>query len=138
MRRILFAYPEVSPLFTNGGIGTFVFEVTNLLASSGQWEVDILTDTSYSPYITQGDFRKAKAAFSEANIRLIDLDREEGVPPGWQSSDVTRAERYQRHIAHLLAERHYDIIEFPDWRAPGFFVVRHKRTTKSFGDVLLV
>ncbi|HZX14369.1 MAG TPA: glycosyltransferase [Thermodesulfobacteriota bacterium] len=138
MRRILFAYPEVSPVFTNGGIGTFIFEVTNLLASSGQWEVDILTDTSYSLYITQGDFRKAEVAFREAGIRLIDLNREEGVPPGWQSPDVTRAERYQRHIARLHAERHYDIIEFPDWRAPGFFVVRHKRTTKSFGDVLLV
>ena len=84
MHRILFAYPEVSPLFANRGIGTFVFEATTLLASSGKWEVDILTDTSYAPNITQGGFRKAEAVFKQAGVRLIDLDREDGVLPGWQ------------------------------------------------------
>ena len=79
MRRILFAYPEVSPVFPNGGIGTFVFEVSNLLSASGRWEVDILTDTSYAPYITQGDFSKAEKMFEEAGVRLMNLDHENEV-----------------------------------------------------------
>jgi len=138
MHRILFAYPEVSPIFPNGGIGTFVFEVTTLLASSGNWEVDILTDTTYAPYITQGDFHKAEKIFKDAGVRLLDLARENEVIHGWKSPDVTRAERYHSNIARLHAEKHYDIIEFPDWGAPGFFVVRHKRNTKSFSNTLLV
>ena len=79
MHRILFAYPEVSPLFTNGGIGTFVFEATTLLASSGNWEVDILTDTNYAPNITQGDFSKAGKMLKEAGVRLMNLDHENEV-----------------------------------------------------------
>ncbi|MCI0454846.1 MAG: glycosyltransferase [Candidatus Dadabacteria bacterium] len=138
MRRILFAYPEVSPIFPNGGIGTFVFEASRLLAGSGEWEVDILTDTTYAPYITQGDFRNAEKIFKDAGVRLIDLDRETPVLQGWESPDVTRSELYHAHIARLNSEKNYDIIEFPDWRAPGFFAVRHKRTTKSFSNTLIV
>jgi glycosyltransferase involved in cell wall biosynthesis len=138
MRRILLAYPEVSPIFPNGGIGTFVFEAANLLSSSGQWQVDILTDTSYTPYITQNDFHKAETIFKKAGIRLIDLYRDNTLKPGWESPDLTRAEQYHEHVSRLHSERPYDVIEFPDWRAPGFFVVRHKRNTKSFGDVPLV
>jgi glycosyltransferase involved in cell wall biosynthesis/GT2 family glycosyltransferase len=136
--RLLFAYPEVAPLFTNGGIGTFVFEAASLLAASGQWEVDILTDTSYVRYSTSVDFRNAEATFRENGIRLFDLDRDDRVPLGWGSPDVTRAERYQRHVARLHAERQYHLIEFPDWRAPGFFVVRHKRTAGAFTNTQLV
>ncbi len=82
MHRILFAYPEVSPLFADGGIGTFVFEATTLLASSGNWEVDILTVTSYAPNITQGNFRKAEKMFKEAGVRLMNLDHENEVYRG--------------------------------------------------------
>src|SRR3990172_6974241 len=138
MRRILYAYPEVSPIFPNGGIGTFVFEVSHLLAASGEWDVDILTDTSYSATIMQDDFRKAETVFKQAGVRLIDLYRDERIKPGWESPDVIRAERYHAHVTKLHSERHYHLIEFPDWRAPGFFVVRHKKTTKSFGNTLLV
>jgi glycosyltransferase involved in cell wall biosynthesis len=138
MRRILYAYPEVSPLFRNGGIGTFVFEAATLLAATGRWEVDILTDTTYVSFSTPADFRRAAAVFHEAGVRLIDLERADGVMPGWASADVTRAERYYRHVSSLHAERPYDLIEFPDWRAPGFFVVRHKRTAGSFGDAQLI
>jgi glycosyltransferase involved in cell wall biosynthesis len=138
MRRILFAYPEVSPIFPNGGIGTFVFEVSNLLSASGKWEVDILTDTAYSPSIMQDDFRKAEGIFRKAGIRLIDLDRENGDLPLWESFDLMRAERYHAHVSRLHSERYYDLIEFPDCRAPGFFVVRHKRNAGSFNDTRLI
>ncbi len=138
MRRILFAYPEVSPVFPNGGIGTFVFEVSNLLSASGRWEVDILTDTSYSPSIMQDDFRKAEEVFRKVGIRLIDLHRGNEDLVGWESFDLTRAERYHAHVARLHSERRYDLIEFPDCRAPGFFVVRHKRNAESFDDTQLI
>jgi len=96
MNRILFAYPEVSQLFPNGGIGTFVSEAAAILAASGCWQVDILTDTTYAPYITQGDLSNAQAALRQAGVRLMDLDREDGIPCAWASPDVSRAERYHR------------------------------------------
>src|SRR5262245_60388224 len=138
MYRILYAYPEVSPLFPNGGVGTFVCETATLLAKSGQWEVDILTDVTYAPGLTHENFRKAASMFREVGVRLIDLNRDDGVPAVWPAGEVTRAERYHRHVTRLHQEKHYDVIEFPDWRAPGFFVVREKRTIGAFRDTQLV
>lgn len=138
MPRILFAYPEVSPLYVNGGIGTYVYEAAHLLAGCSGWEVDVLTDFSFVPAGMQPDFAKARALFGRAGIRLLDLQDGVGEPVNWGVPDLMRAERYGRHLVTLHQERRYDVIEFPDWRAPGFFAVRHKRTAGAFADTRLV
>lgn len=138
MPKILFAYPEVSPLYINGGIGTYVFEAAHLLATSGRWEVDILTDLSVVPESMQPDLAKAQTLFRRSGIRLYDLDRQDMSPSAWDSPDLIRADRYYRHVARLHQERRYDLIEFPEWGAPGFFAVRHKRTTGALAEARLV
>jgi glycosyltransferase involved in cell wall biosynthesis len=137
MPRILFAYPEVSPLYINGGIGTYVYEMAHLLAASGGWEVDILTDLSFVPPAMRPDFAKARVSFGRAGIRLLDLHGGAGSPVNWGMPDLMRAERYYRTIERLHEERRYDVIEFPDWRGPGFLAVRHKRTAGALADTRL-
>lgn len=138
MPRILFAYPEVSPLYINGGIGTYVYEAAHLLAGCNGWEVDVLTDFSFVPAGMQPDFAKARALFGRAGIRLLDLHGGRGDPMTWGMPDLMRAERYYRNLVTLHGERPYDLIEFPDWRGPGFMAVRHKRTAGAFADTRLV
>ena len=137
MPRILFAYPEVSPLYINGGIGTYVCEAAHLLAHAG-WEVEVLTDSSYPPAGMQPDFSEAKRYFAESDIRLLDLHPGSENDVAWGLPDLTRAERYYRTIVRLHEADRYDVIEFPDWRGPGFITVRHKRTTDVLADTRLV
>ena len=137
MKRILFAYPEVSPPFRNGGIGTFVFEAAALLASTGRWEVDVLANKAFDPS-NNGSFPEAKATFRRLGVRLLDVDRSSIRAYGWNSPTPDQAEQYERSISRLHAQRRYDVIEFPDWRAPGFFAVRRKLTAGAFADTRLV
>lgn len=138
MPRILFAYPEVSPLYVNGGIGTYVYEAAHLLATAGGWEVDILTDLTFVPPGMRPDFAKTRELFALAGIRLFDLVDDGAEATRWSMPDLVRADRYHRTVAKLHAERHYNVIEFPDWRGAGFLTVRHKRTLGAFADTRLV
>jgi len=138
MRKILFAYPEVSPLFPNGGIGTYVYEVSRILASTSDWHVDILVDRSYYPQLTNEDFNSARKMFKKNGINLYDLTLKNKFIPGWNSHSVTRAEKYYYKILELTKSQNYDIIEFPDWRATCFFVIRHKMTLGGFENTKMV
>ncbi len=137
MRRILFAYPEVSPLYVNGGIGTYVCEVAHLLAEAG-WDVDVLTDFAYPPAGMRPDFSRTVKAFAKAGIRLLDLDRVDKATIGWGLPDLLRSERYWRTMARLHEAMPYDVIEFPDWRGPGFHAVRHHRMAGALPGARLV
>ncbi len=137
MRRILLAYPEVSPLYVNGGIGTYVCEVAHLLAEAG-WDVDVLTDFAYPPAGMRPDFSKSIKSFAKAGIRLLDLDQVDKDTVRWDPPDLLRSERYFRTIARLHETARYDVIEFPDWRGPGFLAVRHHRLAGALAGARLV
>lgn len=138
MKRILFAYPEVAPLFLNGGIGSFVCEAATLLAASGEWEVDVLTDTRYGGASMREAFVHAAATFRERGVRLMDLTGEPSPFFTGGSTSLERAGRYSAHVTRLHRERQYDVIEFPDWQAPGFWLVQRKLAEGEFADTRLI
>ena len=125
-------------MYVNGGIGTYVAEAAALLRTSGQWEVDVLTDLSFVPLSMRPDWSSAETYFEERGVRLLTLTRQTRSAWAWPSADLNRADRYQQEIRRLHARHRYDLIEFPDWRGPGFFTVRQKRTTGAFADTRLV
>lgn len=137
MKRILFAYPEVAPLHNNGGIGTFVFEAATLLAQSGRWEVDVLADSLYAE--GNGErFSTAQQRFRKSGVTLHNLDRSGSRDGGWRFPTPGQAMCYDARVSALHDERRYDVIEFPDWKAPGFFSVRRKVNEGAFSDTRLV
>ena len=137
-RRILFAYPHASPLCWTSGIHTYVFETAHLLAHQGRWEVDILTDLSFRCDDPLSDPPTAPARFDDVGIKLHDISREDGISCAWGSPVIHRAERFYRAMKRLHAERSYDVVESPDYTAPGFFIVRDKRTSLGFASTKLV
>ncbi len=138
-RRILFAYPEASPPFVNGGIGTYVFEAATLLAQSGNWQVDVLSDSAYGGGHTRRDFDRAVAVFARSGVRLLDLERGRADTLALPAQrDALRARRYYEHVTRLHAERRYQVIESPDWKAPGHDLVRSKTLHGEFRETCLV
>ena len=108
-RRILFAYPYASPLCSTSGISTFVFETSHLLAQLGQWEVDILTDLSFSCDGASCDPATATARLGDSGIRLHYITRDDGIPYAWGSPVIHRAERFYRAMKQLHAQHCYDV-----------------------------
>lgn len=121
---------EVRP-FVGGGIATYIAEMASALVAAGH-EVHVLT-------APQDDLqRRGAEAMPGVTFHAVRVDQGKAALPGAFYAEATR---YAFAVLEALRPLHerlkFDVIEFPEYRAEGYWCLRAKRTLGDFGDALL-
>ena len=130
---------DFAGIVRNSGIGTYFFLLSRLLAARG-WNVHVL----YVGGVDDPDaIRAVPVALSGDGIAFHWLDGESTVPTptcpvyGVENDGVRLSQDILALLEEMQAEHHFDVIEFPDWRALGFRAAQAKRANVSLGDARL-
>ncbi len=136
---ICFVTTDFVGVIRNGGIGTHFWLMSRLLAKRG-WDVHVL-------FCGEVDDEQAMAAMpgrmATEGINFMWLrDLHEPSWIGIQShvdgmDGLYLSQWAMEALEALHAEHHFDMIEFPDWRALGFRSVQAKHLRLAFDDVAL-
>ena len=138
---ICFVTTDFAGVIRNGGIGTYFWLMSRLLAGRG-WNVHVL-------FCGQVDdeeaMAKMPARMASEGVSFTWL--EELPAPSWKKDDIPTyadgmhdlwlSQLAMEALEKLHAEHAFDIIEFADWRALGFRSAQAKRSGLAFDDVAL-
>jgi glycosyltransferase involved in cell wall biosynthesis len=122
---------DLDGVVRNSGIGTYFSLMAPLLARAG-WRVHIL----YLGGVDDSEaLARAPRLLAQDGIGFTALS--DFVPPGYLRAGVIHAPWFSTvgaRARHALEElhriHHFDLIEFPDWLAFGFFTVQAKRSSR--------
>lgn len=127
-RRIcLVTYDLVGPI-RNGGIGTATTALAEALADDGQDVTILYMGRSHAERVPVSECAEQYAA---KNIRLVPL------PPGRKFNTHCWGVLQSYDAYQWLAEQHFDIINFHEWRGPGFHCICAKQLGLAFENVIL-
>ena len=136
---ICFATTDFVSVIRNGGIGTYFWLMSQMLAKRG-WDVHVL-------FCGEVDDEEAMAEMPAkmASQGITFTWLEELPAPAWEDIPTYADGMHNLHLSQhameslerLHAEHRFDIIEFPDWRALGFRSAQAKRSRVAFEDVAL-
>ena len=119
---------EVSPI-TGGGIGTYIANVANMMASRGH-RVTVITDflgETPGDLESFGDVRFVQpAVFSDERLGDFLCEHQ------------AYAFRVYETLLELAKTENFDVIEFPEFRGEGFACIRAKRTLNAFENTRLI
>lgn len=125
--RALLVSRELAPYY-GGGIGTYTAAMAASLADAGH-DVHILT----APHegLTPGPLR------ASVTIHTTNLESGLAALDAYPAYAMRYSMAVYESVQRLAADTHFDLIEFPDYHAEGYFACRAKRTLGRFADSLL-
>ncbi|WOO41269.1 glycosyltransferase [Rubellicoccus peritrichatus] len=130
--KICIVTPDMVGPIRNGGIGTHVYNLCQLLAKH---ELTILFTSKVEEGISAG----WKKAYQKRGIRVITHDSLDNRDPykkaaPWEEWFLERS----RRICEFLDAEHFDLVHFQDWHANGFYSIRSRRTGVALQNTRLV
>lgn len=136
---ICFVTTDFVSVIRNGGIGTHFWLMSRLLAKRG-WDVHVLF---CGPVDDEEAMAAMPAQMAAEGVTFTWL--EELPAPAWKDIPIYADSMHNLFLSQsaleglerLHAEHAFDIIEFQDWRAPGFRSAQAKRSGLAFEDVAL-
>jgi glycosyltransferase involved in cell wall biosynthesis len=137
---ICFVANDFNYLVRNGGIGTYFWNTSHVLAAHG-WRVHVLYASSYVEDQTAVPLVKRRLAQAGITFSLLD----DHAPPahaglylfeGW--TNLARSERVRAALEQLHAAHRFNLIEFAEWGGVGFRSIQAKRAGLAFADVRLM
>ncbi len=118
---ILLASRELPGINDGGGIGVYTLTWAKSLQKEGHYVRVVTSDPKHPVNLQNYPFA----------VEMIEEDRRfSHVAQGYSYA------LYQRLLA-LSRERHWDIIEFPDYLGEGYFTIKAKRLCGEFADTVL-
>lgn len=132
---ICFVTADFAGVVRNGGIGTHFWLMSKLLAKYG-WDVHVVFCAGVD---NEERLRETPTALAREGIVFHLLEDLPGPPGmgirhfGGDDEIVALGEHILEALETLHTEHQFDLIEFPDWRAPGLRTIQ----AKAAGDALV-
>lgn len=112
-------FPGFNP---SGGIGVYVQAVARVLVEQGH-VVLVMTEGKKVELMRHPD------GFEVQTIKSIE---------GFKTDSHGYSYQVYKKLRHLHQERHFDLIEFPEYQGEAYFAIKAKRLLGEFSDVTLV
>lgn len=128
-KSILIVTPDLLGPVTNGGIGTYVFELSKILAN--EYNVHIVSSTVKG----NGSWRNA---YESLGIKVVTIDEIKIDSPTLLGVDHDDQNSYRifNYVRSLNIK--FEMIILQDWKAVGFHIVRAKRVGLDFDNTRIV
>jgi glycosyltransferase involved in cell wall biosynthesis len=134
--RVLLVSRELSP-FHGGGIGTYVAEMARTLAAAGH-EAHILTMPHDGLAGARGPIRPGDSCQTDSlpgiAVHTVALDGGQAALDAYPIYAMRHAMAVLEGLRRLWARHPFDLIEFPDYQAEGYFTLRARRTLGEFAS----
>jgi O-antigen biosynthesis protein len=126
---ICIATPDIVGPIRNGGIGSALTALAELLAGDGH-KVTILY--TWGDYCEAGSIQDHIRSYKERSIDFIPC-REASMPLVGPDAAAVPYKVYE-----MLRHMHFDVIHFPEWRGHGYYCLTAKKLGVAFRDTHLV
>lgn len=127
--RVALVSRELAP-FYGGGIGTYVSEMSAVLAAAGH-EVHVLTGP-HEDVLSRGPALRPGVRF-----HCVEMESGRAALDAYPTFPMRYSMAVYEALERLAADGPFDYIEFPDYHAEGYFALRAKRTLGRFGRTVM-